>query len=103
MDTSFKEATVLVSQVNAKRKEDYYNFIASKLNNPKTSVKTYWSILKSFYNGKRIPVIPPLLINNELVSDFKMKANHFKKIFASHCTPLNNNSTVPGNQTYIRQ
>ena len=39
-----KEATVLVSQVIAKRKEDY-NFLASKLNNPKTSAKAYWSIL----------------------------------------------------------
>ena len=40
-----KEATVLVSQVIAKRK-DYHNFLASKLNNPKTSAKAYWSILK---------------------------------------------------------
>ena len=96
-----KEATVLVSQVIAKRKEDYHNFLASKLNNPKTSAKAYWSILKSFYNGKKIPVIPPLLINNELISDFKMKANHFNSSFASHCTPLNNKSKVPGSQTYI--
>ena len=43
-----KEATVLVSQVIAKRKEDYHNLIASKLNNPKTSAKANWSILKSF-------------------------------------------------------
>ena len=45
-----KEATVLVSQVIAKRKEDYHNFLASKSNNPKTSAKAYWSILKLFYN-----------------------------------------------------
>ena len=96
-----KEATVLVSQVIAKRKEDYHNFLASKLNNPKTSAKAYWSILKSFYNGKKIPVIPPLLINNELISDFKMKANQFNSFLASHCTPLNNNSKVSGSQTYI--
>ena len=30
-----------------------------------------------------------------------MKVNHFNNFFASHCTPLNNNSKVPGNQTYI--
>ena len=64
-----KEAAVLVSQVIAKRKEDYHDFIASKLNNPKTSAKAYWSVLKSFYNGKNIPIIPPLLINKE----FKMR------------------------------
>ena len=43
-----------------------HNIIDSKLNDPKTSAKSYWSILKIFYNGK-IPVIPPFLINNELV------------------------------------
>ena len=30
-----------------------------------------------------------------------MKANHFNSFFVSHCTPLNNNSKVPGSQTYI--
>ena len=48
-----------------------------------------------------MPVIPPLLINNELISDFKMKANQFNSFLASHCTPLNNNSKVSGSQTYI--
>ena len=75
--------------------------MASKLNNPKTSAKAYWSILKTIYNGKKIPVISPLLINSKLNSDFKMKANHFNSFFASHCTPLNNNSKVKGSQTFI--
>ena len=61
-----KEATILVSHVIAKRKEDYHNIIVSKLNNPKTSAKAYWSILNILYNGKKIPVIPPLLINSEM-------------------------------------
>ena len=96
-----KEAAVLVSQVVAKRKEDYYNIIASKLNNLKTSAKAYLSVLKTFYNGKKIPVIPPLLIYNKLISDFEMKANHFNSSFASHCTSLDNNSKTLGSQTYI--
>ena len=94
-------ATVLVSQVIAKRKEDYHNIIASKLNNPKTTAKAYWSIFKAFYNDKKIPVIPLLLINNELISDFKMKANYFNSFFASHCAPLDNNSKISGSQTSI--
>ena len=85
----------------AKRKEDYRNIIASKLNNPKTSAKAYQSILKTFYNGKKIQVIPPLSINNKLISDFKMKANHFNSFFASRCTMLDNNSTIPEIQTYL--
>ena len=93
-----KDVTVLVSQVIAK---DYHNIIALNLNNPKTSSKAYWSVLKTFYNGKKIPVIPPLLIKNELISDFKMKANHFHSFVPSHCTSLNNNSKVPRTQTHI--
>ena len=38
---------------------------------------TYWSILKTFCNGKKIPVIPPILINSKFVSNFEEKANHF--------------------------
>ena len=83
-----------------KEKKDR-NFIASKLNNPKTSAKTYWLILKSFDNGKKILVIPPLLISKELISDFKIKANPFNSFFTALCTTLNNNSKVRGSQTYI--
>ena len=49
---------------------------------------------------KKVPIIPPLLINNEIISDFEAKANHFNNFFASQCTPLNNNSKIPENQTY---
>ena len=31
----------------------YYENLAKKLNNPLLQAKTYWSILKSFYNGKK--------------------------------------------------
>ena len=41
------------------------------------------------------------MINNELISDFKTKASHFNSLFASHCTPSNNNSKVPWSHTYI--
>ena len=52
-------------------KEEYQNHIALKLNDLLTTTKTYWSILKAFYNGKKVPIIPPLLINDKLISDFK--------------------------------
>ena len=91
----------MVSQVVSNRKQEYFNNIVLKLNNSKTSAKTYWSILKTFYNGKKIPVIPLLLIKNELVSNFKTKAKNFNIFFASQCTPLDNYSTIPGNQTYV--
>ena len=49
---------------------------------------------------KKVPIIPPLLINNEIIPDLEAKANHFNNLFASLCTPLNNSSKIPENQTY---
>ena len=66
-----------------------------KLNNTKTNSKTYWSILKTFYNVREVPIIPPIFKDGKLDTDFKIKANYFNKFFASHCTPLVNNSKLP--------
>ena len=38
-------------------KENFYNNLAKKLNDPSTSSKTYWSIIKTFINGKKNPII----------------------------------------------
>ena len=51
--------------------------------------------LKTLYNGKKIPLIPPILVNNKLISNFKEKANHFNAFFASQCTPVSNDSALP--------
>ena len=84
-----------VSDLIFSRKNVYYNQLAQKLNDPKTSSKTYWSILKTFYNGKKVPLIPPLFINNKLEQDLKLKDNFFNKSFADKCTPIQNNSVIP--------
>ena len=84
-----------VSETIAERKDEYHFKLSRKLNNPKASAKTYWSILKTFYNGRKIPLIPPLLINDQLISDFKVKANHFNAFFSMQCTPLVNGSQIP--------
>ena len=84
-----------ISTLILERKEKYFHDLSMKLNDPKTSAKTYWSILKSFYNDSKIPLIPPLLVNNKIVSDFTEKANIFNDFFATQCTPLSNNSVLP--------
>ena len=89
-----------VSQLISESKDKYYNKLAMKLNNPKTSSKTYWSILKTFYNGRKIPIIPPILKDGKLESDFKIKANYYNNLFASQCSPLLNNSKLSGKITY---
>ena len=84
-----------VSEDISKSKEHYYDCLAKKLNNPTTSPNTYWTIMKTFYNDKKNPLIPLLLINDKLECDFGEKANHFNKFFGSKCTPLNSGSTLP--------
>ena len=65
--------------------------------------KTYWSILKTFYNEKKIPLIPPLLVDNNFVTDIQTKANIFNKFFAQQCTSLENSSVLPVNQKFLTQ
>ena len=40
-------------------KTEYHSKLAAKLVNPSTSAIAYWSILKTFSNGGKVPVIPP--------------------------------------------
>ena len=63
--------------------------------NPGTSAKTYRSVLKTFTIGRKVPVIPPLLINNEFISNFKTKANYFNRFFNQQCTVISTDSSIP--------
>ena len=62
-------------------KEKYYSRI-SKMMNPLTNKKTYWSILKSFLSNKKIPCIPPLFHQNRYITKCKNKAELFNNFFA---------------------
>ena len=81
----------------------YYENFAKKLNNPLLQEKTYWSILKTFYRDEKIPLIPPLLVDNKFVTDMKTRANIFNDFFVGQCTPLKNNSVLPINQKILTQ
>ena len=84
-----------ISDMILKRKEKYYHNLSLKLSNPNTSAKTYWSILKSFYNDTKFSLVPPLLVNNKIAYDFTKKANFFNDLFATQYTPLTNSSVLP--------
>ena len=72
-----------LSEMILKRKIDYQLQLSDKLNDPETTAKAYWSVLKTLYNRKKIPLIPPILVNKKLISNFKEKTNHFSNFFAS--------------------
>ena len=40
-----------LSEMILKRKNDYHCQLSDRLNDPETSAKAYWSILKTLYNG----------------------------------------------------
>ena len=67
-------------------KENFYNNLAKKLNDPNISNKTYWSIMKTFIYRKKNPIIPPLLVNNNLISNFRKKANIFNDILFNNAS-----------------
>ena len=68
---------------------------ASKLNDTNSARKTYWSILKSFVNGKKIPLIPPILVKDQLVTtNFLEKTNLVTEFFTLQCNTIENDSTL---------
>ena len=46
-------------------KSKYHERLARTLNDPKSAPKFYWSYLKTFVNGSKIPLTPPFLVSNE--------------------------------------
>ena len=62
-----------LSEMILKRKSDYHHQLSDKLNDLEKGAKGYWSILKTFYHGKKIPVIPPILVSNKLISILRRK------------------------------
>ena len=96
-----EDLRIEISNLITKSKEKYYQRINAKLNDPSLSNKTYWSILKTFYNGKKVPIIPPLFINNKLVTDFQEKTNVFKSFFAKQYSPIPSSSALPAKISYM--
>ena len=64
---------------------------SKKLLNPSSSLKTYWSVSKTFLNNKIIPVIPPVFQEHKFMEVFKKKA----EVFYSQFALINNISKIP--------
>ena len=95
---SFETCQFFQSQLRsliANLKNKYYLKVAQEVLNPNTSAKTYRSILKTFLNNKKIPVIPQNFHDGQFIVDFKLKAEIFNSHFSKLCTPLINNSKIP--------
>ena len=54
---TFQSFQSQLSSLITNLKNKYYSKVAKKLLDPSTSPTTYWSILKTFLNNKKIPII----------------------------------------------
>ena len=73
----------------------YYIRIVSKLNDPNSAPETYWSILKSLVNVKKIPLTEPILVKKQLVTNCLENAKLFNEFFTQQCITIENDSTLP--------
>ena len=80
IETLIAELNDLISHT----KDLHCENLAKKLNNPLLQAKTYWSILKSFYNDTKVPLTPPLLIDDKFVTDIQTKTNIFNKFLLTN-------------------
>ena len=93
----FEKFKFIHNQLSVSIENSMQRYYSSKLANPATNSKTYWSIFKIFLSNKKTPCIPPLFHENRLITNFKKKAKLFNIFFANQCTLLTNNSVFPNN------
>ena len=75
-------------------KEKYYDNLGSKTCNPQTHCKTYWSLLKTLVNGRRVPLISPIETGNKFITNFTEKAKAFNGYFVRQCRVIDNNNQL---------
>ena len=56
-------------------KHRYYSRLSKKLMEPFTSPKTYWAVLKSFYDNKKTPAFHQFFTKTDLLQISKKKPN----------------------------
>ena len=59
-------------------KLSYLTNLGNKVNDPKTSQKSYCKIINRVMNKCRAPKIPPLLVNNVFILNCREKAKNFQ-------------------------
>ena len=64
-------------------KKIFFHKLPTKLADPSTSSKTYWWIHNFRQWPKKIPIIPPLLVNHKFVTNLFEKAKLFNEFFSS--------------------
>ena len=102
----FNQFQFLQTKLNSlieESKNRYYTQLSHKLLDPKASQISYWTILKTCLNNKKIPCILPAIHKEKFVADVKEEANIFNNFFADQCSIVTNNSELPATLTKKKQ
>ena len=93
---ALREVTFRCTSAIRNAKKSYFEKLGNTLNDPNIGSKRYWSILNKFLHKRKIPKIPPIRDErNVLVSDTSKKASIFNSFFAKQCTLIDTESVLP--------
>ena len=75
-DENLDIVTSLTDKINKYPTIENHHFknLSNQLNDKCLNPKKHWNILRSFYNGRKVPLIHPILKGSKCISDFKEKA-----------------------------
>ena len=62
-------------------KQQYFAKMSEKLSDPNITSKIYWSILKCFLTGKKVPYILPFFTKTDLLPISEKRLNYLTLIF----------------------
>ena len=69
--------------------------VGNILDNPNTPQKSYWKLINRVMSISKAPKIPPLIVNNLFVLNYKEKAIYFNEFFSEQCKTIVNSSVLP--------
>ena len=75
-------------------KENCHLRLFAKLSDPSTSTKTYWSIIKTSANGRKVLSTPLSLVNGKFDTELLEKSNNFNDFFSQQWQPISNDSIL---------
>ena len=76
-------------------KHRYFMKLGNALSNSSSSNKRYWSLINKLLNKTKVPLIRPLLENDDFVLDFGEKAQIFNDYFILQCSTIETGSEIP--------
>ena len=95
----YKEARNIYIRELTLAKEQHENEKYDFLRNDSKSSKKWWSIVRSVQkNNEAFEAIPPIHVNDDIITDDREKANAFNDFFLSASSLEDNNAVLPNDQ-----